>query len=406
GLKKIRGLQYVDGDDSLRISRQLMWRAAVEKSRNIAQLALQVRHLDSHVRWSDLVRPEQTTVDGKGSDAESSAFRNAFVCNKKILQHETRYCVAFGGQKHLPSRLMKNIAEVEQIQDDGMERYWFSENRIPLYLIKEYEEKSERNDPGNTLSRLQMRLQKAYRRNIFDYLRKKHDTVDQINCDSCGRDVFYWNAVKCCKCQGFSHKKCVTSSESLRNKNIELFVACKKCFEHAAAAQVRSRFGSPTSPLLLQARDFPTADGYQHSVGAQKGPSGSAEYSSSQKSKTTDSAAKKSKKCGSSSSSNKSWGLIWKRRNPQESLDFRSRNILPKGSRDVSAFTGPFCRLCCQPYSADLTYIRCETCSHWFHAAALELDESRISSLMGFKCSKCRRTKSPLCPFMDPEKRK
>lgn len=143
------------------------------------------------MRWSDLVRSEQNPTDGKGFETEASAFRNAFICDKKIVGHEIRYCIAFGSQKHLPSRIMKSIAEVEQVLDDGKERYWFSETRVPLYLIKEYEEKMEKNKPADVLSKLQRRQQKAYRKNIFSYLARKQDNMVQINCCSCHLDVLH-----------------------------------------------------------------------------------------------------------------------------------------------------------------------------------------------------------------------
>ena len=37
----------------------------------------------------------------------------------------------------------------------------------------------------------------------------------------------------------------------------------------------------------------------------------------------------------------------------------------------------------------------------WYHAVAVELEESKISSVLGFKCCKCRRIKSPVCPYSD-----
>lgn len=39
--------------------------------------------------------------------------------------------------------------------------------------------------------------------------------------------------------------------------------------------------------------------------------------------------------------------------------------------------------------------------SDWYHADAVELDESKISDVLGFKCCKCRRIKSPVCPYSD-----
>lgn len=142
------------------------------------------------MRWNDLVRPEQNAPDGKGADAEASAFRNAFICDKKSLGNDVRYCIDFGNQKHLPSRIMKSVAEVEQILNDGKERYWFAETRIPLYLIKEYQEKAV-TSKSLDMPKLQRRQGKASRKNIFSYLARKQDIITRSNCSSCQHDVLY-----------------------------------------------------------------------------------------------------------------------------------------------------------------------------------------------------------------------
>lgn len=37
----------------------------------------------------------------------------------------------------------------------------------------------------------------------------------------------------------------------------------------------------------------------------------------------------------------------------------------------------------------------------WYHAEAVELKESKILELVGFKCCRCRRIRSPVCPYSD-----
>ncbi|XP_057955808.1 DDT domain-containing protein PTM isoform X2 [Malania oleifera] len=195
GTRKISGMYYAESFEIPKRSRQAVWRAAVEMSKNASQLALQVRYLDLHVRWSDIPRPEQNLQDSKGPETEASAFRNAFICDKKIVDNMIRYGVAFGNQKHLPSRVMKNIIEVEENQD-GKDKYWFLEIHIPLYLIKEYEERSVEvllpsdGKPSNGLSVLQRRQLKASRRDIFSYLARKRDNLDMCSCASCQLNVF------------------------------------------------------------------------------------------------------------------------------------------------------------------------------------------------------------------------
>lgn len=395
GSKKMHGVHYADGHETPKISRQLLWRSAVEMSRNMAQLALQVRYLDFHVRWNDLVRPEQNPPDGKGPDAEASAFRNAFICDKKSVENEVRYCINFGNQKHLPSRIMKSIAEIEQILDNGKERYWFVETRVPLYLVKEYEEKMEKSKPVD-MPKLQRRQWKASRRNIFSYLARKQEIITMSNCSSCHNDILYRDAVKCSSCQGFCHEQCAISSTVHKNEEVELLVTCKSCSDAQALAHVQNSYGSPTSPLLLQGRDLPNAGTASKSgkLVGYKRPSESVamvEYSSEIKS--TSASTKKSK--------NKNWGLIWRKNNNEDTgVNFRLKNIIPRGNPDMD-LTEPICRLCTQPYNSDLMYICCEKCKHWLHADAVELDESNIYRLVGFKCSRCRRIKNPVCPYSD-----
>lgn len=41
----------------------------------------------------------------------------------------------------------------------------------------------------------------------------------------------------------------------------------------------------------------------------------------------------------------------------------------------------------------------------WYHADALEIDESKLFQVQSFKCCKCRRIKSPECPYSDKKSR-
>ncbi|XP_057781903.1 DDT domain-containing protein PTM-like isoform X2 [Salvia miltiorrhiza] len=403
GRKKIPGVRYVEGNEIPSISRQLVWRSAVEICRTVADLALQVRYLDLHVRWGDLGRPEQMPGDGKNSEAESSAFRNAFVHGKKIVEHEVRYCVAFGSRKHLPSRVMKNIAQTEQILEGGKERYWFSETFIPLYLIREYEQKAEKANSVNVLSKLQRRQLKASREKIFSVLFSEQGNTVR-NCCSCHQDVFYRNAAKCHACQGFCHQQCATTSTVNKSKGNDFLVIiiCKQCCETQAATQVDSSSGSPTSPLLPRVPDIPK-------------PAISKDVNLVPDVPKPNIPKDVNIVCHNGSSINRSavtkknarsnWGLIWRKKYSEDTgFDFRSRNILLSGNMDRELMK-PVCRLCDQPYNSGVMYIRCEPCKNWFHADALELDESQIFSLVGFKCCKCRRIKSPVCPYSNLQKR-
>ena len=160
----------------------------------------QVRYLDLHLRWNDLIRPEQNQnlQDGKGQETEASTFRNANICDKKLVEGKILYGIAFGSQKHLPSRVMKNVVEVEP-DLEGNEKFWFFETRIPLYLIKEYEEgmvqgssekerlnlESQLQKMQNSASQLHRRRSKAACKDIFLYLTCKRDNLELSSCSVC-----------------------------------------------------------------------------------------------------------------------------------------------------------------------------------------------------------------------------
>ncbi|KAL0436984.1 UNVERIFIED_CONTAM: DDT domain-containing protein PTM [Sesamum radiatum] len=283
GTKKIPGVHYVEGNETPKTSRRLVWRSAVEISRNTAQLALQSTP-------PLMERPE----------AEASAFRNAFICDKKIVEQEIRYCASFGSQKHLPSRVMKNIIE-EQILDDGKERYWFCQRYIPLYLIKEYEQNVEENKPVHLLPKLQTKQLKASRM-LSSAVDAKADEMLEL--------YYVENEVSELLNVKDEVLSFMTSAYELIRVLLARSLSCPMCY------QFNSYKGSPAVGTL--------------------------EHPSAMKSITHSAVAMRSRK------------LHW----------------------------------------------------DWFHADSVELDESKILFLVGFRCCKCRRIKSPVCPYLDPEKKK
>ncbi|XP_028808128.1 DDT domain-containing protein PTM [Neltuma alba] len=402
GLEKISGISYADGCEIPKRSRQMVWRAAVQMSRNASQLALQVRYLDFNLRWSDLICPEQNLQDGKGQETESSAFRNANICDKKELGGKLLYGVVFRNQKHLPSRIMKNIVEVEQGQE-GKEKYWFSEARVPLYLVKEYEagigKMPSHQENLKLESQLRRRRLKAACKDIFLYLTCKRDNWDIFSCAVCQMDVLAGNALKCNACQGYCHEGCSISSTFPTNKEVEFLTTCKRCYAKLLA-QRRTSDESPTSPLLLQGQEHSSVTVLKGSRPkcydqALKSTSIKDSYPDTKQGTPDSALAAKSRR------RNSSWGIIWNKKSGEDTgIDFRLKNILLKGGSGAPQLQ-PVCHLCRKPYRSDLMYVRCETCKNWYHADALELEESKIFEVLGFKCCKCRRIKSPECPYSD-----
>ncbi|CAK8535332.1 unnamed protein product [Lathyrus sativus] len=408
GSKKIMSIIYPDSGVSEipKRSRQLVWRAAVQMSRNASQLALQVRYLDFHIRWIDLIRPECNLQDGKVQDTEVSAFRNANICDKKRGVGKTSYDIDFGSQKHIPSRVLKNA---KIVQGPKREKYWFSETRIPLYLIKEFEVSNEKEpsykDHLNIASQWHKRRLNAIFVDIFSYLTHKRDNLDMPSCSVCKQGVFFRNALKCSACLGYCHEGCSIIPTFPTYTDTEFLTTCKQCYHTRLLTQKETNNKSPTSPLLLKEHEHssltilkglkPKCDNQILLSTREKDCQSDMEKVASYSSLEAKSSRRKS-----------SWGIIWKKNNSEDTgLDFRLKKIILKRRTSLPQLE-PVCQVCQMPYRPDLMYIGCETCTRWYHAEALELEESKIFSVLGFKCCRCRKIKSPACPYAQASNKK
>ncbi|KAJ0238791.1 PHD finger family protein [Hirschfeldia incana] len=406
GLKKFPEFNYGDGSYIPKRSRRSIWKAAVESSKNISQIALQVRYLDLNIRWSELVRPEQNVQDVKGPETDATVFRNASIRDKTIIDNKVRYGVVFGNQKHLPSRVMKNVIEVEKTED-GNEKFWFAETRVPLYLTKEYEESLHRvvhvpfiKKPSKRISKLQQKQLKAARANIFCYLASRRDNTEKCSCASCHLDVLLRDATTCSACQGFCHKGCTMSTQHTAEK-VDILVTCKRCYLARARSLTNINHRHPTTPSVVingqhQNAVTPVIIKTQTKPQIQQLPSSNTRDSASgAKQITPDSnMAPKHKTL--------SYGVIWRKKNLEDTcVSFGQQHILLAGRSDQPN-PGPVCGICKLPYNPGLTYIHCTSCDKWYHIEAVKVDESRIPEVAGFKCCKCRRIRSPDCPYMDP----
>ncbi|KAF3542244.1 hypothetical protein DY000_02000999 [Brassica cretica] len=409
GVKKFPEFNYGGGSHIPKRSRRSIWKAAVESSKNISQLALQVRYLDMNIRWSELVRPEQNVQDVKaGPETEASVFRNASIRDKKIIDKKVRYGVAFGNQKHLPSRVMKNVIEVEKTED-GNEKFWFAEARVPLYLIKEYEESLRRvhvpfiKKQSERLSKLQRKQLKASRANIFSYLASRRDKTEKCSCASCHLDVLLRDATTCSSCQGFCHKECTSMSTQHIAGKVETLVTCKRCYLARARSLITINHRHPTTPTVLingqhQNAVTPVTKTQIKPLVKQIPSSNTGDKASGVKQVTPD-----SNMAPMSQHKTLSWGVIWRKKNSDDTgASFRRQNVVLAAQSDQPN-PGPVCWLCKLPYNHGQTYIHCTSCDKWYHIEAIKLEESKIHEVAGFKCCRCRRIRAPDCPYMDPK---
>ncbi|KAG6528503.1 hypothetical protein ZIOFF_010678 [Zingiber officinale] len=351
GFKRIPDICYSESLELPRRSRQFAWRAAVQMCKNTSQLALQVRYLDAHIRWKDLVPPDQANLDVRGLDGDASAFRNVVICDKRSIGNKIIYALIFSSQKHIPLRVMKNVLEKESIDSENS-KSWFSENHVPLYLIKDYEERiHEKLLPGS---------------------------------------------VTLGKC----HKDCAIPLIDRTGSSLAFNITCRICYHDKTAALNASRMEIRNTHLSKGIQD----QSLSHKkimlpMTALNTIGSTAKVVVQGKNILVPSSKKEGK---SKRATTSTYGLIWKRKNGNDDnggQDFRLVNIVLRKTEGLDSSRKPTCCLCNAPYRSDLMYIRCEKCLNWYHADALELEEAQIFDLVGFKCCRCRRKASPKCPY-------
>ena len=164
-------------------------------------------------------------------------------------------------------------------------------------------------------------------------------------------------------------------------------ITCKQCCHLKALNRSGNSTESPTSPLPSQGKEHRSSstlrkgarpkDSNQPSATPvnkleprsekkQATPLNKLDNRSEKKQVTpTSSAAPKSKR------RNCSWGIIWKKKNCEDTgANFRHNYLLLKGGRELHHME-PVCHLCSKPYRSDLMYICCETCKSKFYFLCL-----------------------------------
>ncbi|OQU78704.1 hypothetical protein SORBI_3008G033900 [Sorghum bicolor] len=446
GKQRIAGLSYHEGSNFPRRSRQFIWRGCVGMSHTSSQLALQVRYLDAHIRWKEFIPPDQIPSDGKSSDADFSALRNAVVCDKKIIDNKIRYALKFRNQKHLPVRVTKNILESEGDQDENS-KLWFSENHVPLHMLREFELHTFLPTPGisdsNCFTNLYPRRVKSSAGDVFSYLFHKGEVYP---CTSCKKDVLYRDIVKCSTCQGNCHKECTSNSVVNKGSSATSSLICKLCLQkrnlmltsyNTNASYIRPQQKSNgqqpvTAPrIVFKVGAQPTMNvKAQPVLNVKTQPFAKVEAQPIMNEKTQPTAkveaqplAKvatqnitsvqalpktKAKKSEKEKKPKKVqaityFGLVWKKNksDKDDGSKFRADDVILKSKDSIGSSIRPTCCLCDKDYSPDFLYVRCEKCRNWFHGDALQLDEERICELVAYRCCRCRRRAIPHCPHSD-----
>ncbi|PIM98638.1 hypothetical protein CDL12_28880 [Handroanthus impetiginosus] len=444
GRKKIPGILYPDSGEYAKRTKYASWRAAVEASRSVEQLALQIRELDANIRWDDIGNINLSSKVDKDSKKSLRSFKKAIIRRKCLEGKVVRYLLDFGRRRFIPDVVVKHGTLLEDSSSER-KKYWLEESHVPLHLLKSFEEKriarksnkmtSEKPHESGRVTKM------PFKKKGFSYLFSRAERLENCQCGHCKKDVLIREAVSCQQCKGFFHKRHVRKSAG--SIITECAYTCHKCWGRKFV-KIDARKGKSETPKLKNAskRLKPLRSGKVKKTGKEKQSvksknrkgvplvvplRRSARHAERIAKLSLQKTKVKKRKRGRKAKSEKgklkkpkvsSWKKkrtpvnssywlngVWlsRRPNDERSMHFRSRMLLVLSGEEASIHDNPKCSLCGElEHKSVLNYVACEICGVWFHGDALDLRADKIEYLIGFKCPMCLKKRRPVCPHHCP----
>ncbi|KAI7982633.1 DDT domain-containing protein PTM [Camellia lanceoleosa] len=446
GRTKIPGVLYSDSSEFAKRSKYVVWRAAVETSISVEQLALQVRELDANIRWDDI---ENTNILSKMDQFRKSVrpFKKVIIRRKSIEGTVVKYLLDFGKRRIIPDIVVTQGTKVEE-SSSGRKKYWLEESHVPLYLLKSFEErriarKSNKMSPKKLQGSGRV-TKKTSKKRGFSYLFAKAERSENYQCGHCNKDVLIREAVSCQYCKGFFHKRHVKKSagavtarckytchkcqdgdrvkveakkgKSQSQKSKKASTVCrvlrskiskKPAKDQKPSQQQKNRKIAVVLPLRRSARKAKCVTLQNKKVGGRKKGKGKGKANGKAKQiKPRKEISKKPKEGTWKKKRTPVYHTYWlsglllsRKPNDERVMHFRSKKLIVPSEQITAIHGEPKCSLCCeQEFSLTLNYVGCEICGDWFHGDAFGLGVENIDNLIGFKCHKCRDRTPPICP--------
>ncbi|KAI9117771.1 hypothetical protein K1719_011186 [Acacia pycnantha] len=451
GCTKILGILYLENSDFSKRSKCVAWRAAVETSISVEQLAVQVRELDSNIRWHDIENTHPLCVLDKESRKSIRLFKKVIVRRKSTEKECVKYLLDFGKRRVIPDIVKKHGSLLEESSSDR-KKYWLEEPYVPLHFIKNFEDKriarkSNEMKPGKVLENSEFNKRSTQKRG-FSYLFSRMEKPTYHQCGHCNKDVPTREAVSCQYCNGFFHKRHARKSGG----TAECTYSCHRCLDGMRVnsnskrrkldpklGNIQSQKGQkapsvgrgrpakqkggkkplskrrqgksqtsktvpPSIPLRRSARKAKCLYVQKkRNVGRKKGKKSKSKKVTQRKPKETTSRSKETvtfERKKRTQVCNSYWlnGLkLSTKPNDERVMLFKEKKHLAPSEGSSGTFDQPKCHLCCGDRGT-LDYIACEICGEWFHGDAFGLTLENVRQLIGFRCHVCRDRFAPICP--------
>ncbi|KAL7084603.1 hypothetical protein ACP275_14G232700 [Erythranthe tilingii] len=437
GFKKISGVQYPESGDTAKRTRYTAWRAAVETSKSVEKLALQVRELDAHIRWGDIGNKQFPSKQDKESKKPIKSFKKVIIRKKSCEGEIVRYLLDFGRKRCIPDIAVKHGSLHEDSSSES-KQYWLEDSHVPLHLIKAFEEKKIARKSSKTISgehnESSRAVVKPLRKKGLEYLFERAERLQNHQCGHCKEDVNIREAVSCQYCKGFFHK--IHAHESGGSSTAESTYTCHECQDRKVVqvdagkgkTELPKRKKKMKAPKPLDSKKGKAISKEEHPVDLKtipedpvvapaRGSVRNAERISKlvqqsrkikkrkRNKRKKDLLKKLSKRIRRKKRTpvNSSYWLnglhLSRRTNDDRVMDFRSKKLLLLCGEAIPDSDEPKCSLCGElEYTPEMNYVACEICRVWFHGDALGLTADKINHIFGFKCHNCLEKRPLICP--------
>ncbi|KAL0419529.1 UNVERIFIED_CONTAM: DDT domain-containing protein PTM, partial [Sesamum radiatum] len=253
GRKKIPGILYPDSGEYAKRTKYASWRAAVETSRSVEQLALQaclfylhfpcflalpslktliltVRELNANIRWDEIGNTNLLSKMDKDPKKSIRSFKKVIIRRKCCEGAVVRYLLDFGKRRFIPDVVVRHGSMLEDSSSER-KKYWLEESHVPLHLLKSFEEKriarkSNKMEPGKVHDNSGVAGMPSKKKG-FEYLFARAERLEKNQCGHCNKDVLIREAVSCQHCKGFFHKR--HARKSAGSISTECIYTCHRC---------------------------------------------------------------------------------------------------------------------------------------------------------------------------------
>ncbi|KAL9688734.1 hypothetical protein QQ045_033158 [Rhodiola kirilowii] len=454
GGHKIADIYYPEASESAKRRRNIVWRAAMENSSSVEQLAYLIRELDSNIIWDDIENTNPFTKIDKKLTRASRLFKKVIVRRKKLEGTVVKYLLDFGKRRNIPDIVVTHGAMFEESASER-KKYWLEESLVPVYLVKSFED--------NRICRknYKMKSEKLFgamlkkdcsRPRDLSYLFTRAEKLETCECGHCKKSVPIRESVRCQFCEGYFHKRHVRKSKekdlagykyschrchqdnlskvetekdkvrALRIKKVSVtpkpvpqgkIRVCSRVGVAVKAQNSRSVMQIPLRrssrkikfkyvPIKKKKRSprkskFAPIDN-QKAVGRKRGRPAKVKKPAPKKVKDATPRQKKMRTPVQYSY----WlnGLkLTKNPDDERVVKFGKEKLLVPLEDLNIILNQPVCTICSQ-FTSKLIYICCEVCEDWFHGSAFGVDADKANYIIGFRCHSCCKRETPVCPVL------